>query len=166
MKAMGSERMRPSNAPNVALVVLDTVRKDIFDDYFDWVPGRRFENAWAPSHWTVPVHASLFGGKYASELGVNAKNTVLDCPEAVLAERLSREGYRTRAFCSNPNISPAFEFDRGFDEFDGGWRLKAFDPEIFDWQGYRSEADATGVRKYLGALYACVRSDCRTLDSV
>jgi arylsulfatase A-like enzyme len=163
---MASNTPTGSTRPNVALVVLDTVRKDVFDEYFDWLPGRRFENAWAPSHWTVPVHAALFGGKYASELGVHAKNTVLDCPEPVLAERLSDRGYRTRAFCSNPNVSPAFGFDRGFDEFDGGWRLKAFDPEIFDWQGYVSESGATGVRKYLGALYECARSDCRTIDSL
>lgn len=59
-----------SENPNIALIVLDTLRKDSFDEHFDWLPGRRFENAWAPSHWTVPVHASLFTGHYPSEVGV------------------------------------------------------------------------------------------------
>lgn len=82
---------------NIALVVLDTLRYDSFEDYFDWLPGTRFDNAWSTSHWTVPVHASLFTGKYASEVGIYAGAQTFDCEEPLLAERLSKAGYMTRA---------------------------------------------------------------------
>jgi arylsulfatase A-like enzyme len=64
---------------NVAIVVLDTLRKDAFDREFDWLPGRRFSAAYSTGSWTVPAHASLFAGKYPSELGVHSKNRFLDC---------------------------------------------------------------------------------------
>jgi arylsulfatase len=43
---------------SVAVVVLDTLRYDTFEEAFDWLPGRRFTQAYAPSHWTIPVHGS------------------------------------------------------------------------------------------------------------
>ncbi|WP_262180173.1 hypothetical protein [Haloarcula laminariae] len=59
--------------PNIAVVVLDTLRKDAFDGHFDWPPSVSFENAWSTSHWTVPAHRSLFTGQYPSETGVRAR---------------------------------------------------------------------------------------------
>jgi hypothetical protein len=32
---------------SVTLIVLDTVQKDAFDQYFGWLPGRRFEHGWS-----------------------------------------------------------------------------------------------------------------------
>ena len=58
----------------IAVVVLDTVRRDAFDEYFDWLPGRWFERAYSTSHRTVPAHASLFTGTYAGEIGVGGGN--------------------------------------------------------------------------------------------
>jgi len=68
--------------PSVALVVLDTLRSDTFDDHFDWLPGRQFSRAYSTSHWTVPTHASLFTGAYASEVGVHGHAGDLDCAGA------------------------------------------------------------------------------------
>ena len=81
--------------PNVAVVVLDTLRRDRFREYFDWLPGQFYSRAFSTSHWTVPAHASLFTGKYGSELGVTAKSPSLDCDEITLPEALSAAGYRT-----------------------------------------------------------------------
>ena len=114
---------------NVALVVLDTLRFDAFHEQFDWLPGIRFTNAWATSHWTVPVHASLFAGKYPSELGVHVDNQALDCPEPVIAEQLSETDYTTRAFASNIILARPFGFDRGFDEYAGTWKFRALSGE-------------------------------------
>jgi len=47
---------------SIALVVLDTLRKDSFDEHFDWLEGVRYDNAWSTSHWTHPAHGSLFTG--------------------------------------------------------------------------------------------------------
>jgi len=154
------------SAPSIALVVLDTLRKDAFDEHFDWLPGRRFENAWAPSHWTVPVHGSLFTGKYASEIGVHAKSPTFDYPGDSLAEVLSEHGYTTRAFSSNVNIAPPQRFDRGFDEFTGSWRLDGLGGDYFDWGQFARESSRDGLSRYMSAVLACTRSDSRTLGSL
>jgi arylsulfatase A-like enzyme len=151
---------------NVALVVLDTLRKDYFDDHFDWLPGASFDNAWSTSHWTVPAHASLFTGKYASEVGVYANAKQFDWDEATLAERLHDSGYRTRAFSANVNVSKAFDFHRGFEEFEGSWRLRALSEDVFDWDAFVEETADRGPSRYLSALKQCVFGDCRTMPSL
>lgn len=151
---------------NIAVVVLDTLRKDAFERHFEWLPGQRFDNAWSPSHWTVPVHGAMFTGLYPSETGVHARNVSLDCPEQVLAERLADAGYTTRAFSCNPYVSPVFDYDRGFDEFTGSWRLRQLDPDLFDWSQFISETRGEGPTRYLRAVYRCLREDCRTLESL
>ncbi len=50
----------------------------------------------------------------------------------MLAEQLADAGYTTRAFSCNPNVSQSFEFDRGFEEFEGGWRLRSLEDDVFD----------------------------------
>lgn len=63
---------------NVVLVVLDTVRQDVFAQY-----ARRLSAAsssysgrcYAASTWTVPSHASMFTGKLPNEHGVHAHST-------------------------------------------------------------------------------------------
>lgn len=97
---------------NVALIVLDTLRKDRFDRYFDWLPGVRFERAYSTANWTVPAHASLFTGLHPSETGVHAKNVYLDVPEPVLAERLANVDYTTRAISANVHATGHFDFER------------------------------------------------------
>ncbi|WP_435178028.1 sulfatase-like hydrolase/transferase [Halorussus sp. AFM4] len=152
--------------PNIALVVLDTLRKDFFDEHFDWLPGRRFERAYSTSHRTVPAHASLFTGRYASELGVGGDTNRVPADRPLLAERLRDAGYSTRAFSANPYISEQFGYDRGFGEFGGSWRLESFDPDLFDWGVFIANAQDEGASKYLRALRDCVASDCDTLRSL
>ena len=151
---------------NIAAIVLDTLRKDAFEKHFAWLPGKQFENAWSPSHWTVPVHGAIFTGLYPSETGVHSKNVALNCTEEVLAEQLAEAGYTTRAFSCNPYTSPAFEFDRGFDEFTGSWRLRQLDPDLYDWNSFISETRNEGPTRYLRAVYRCLHDDCRTLPSL
>ena len=151
---------------NIALVVLDTLRKDYFDEHFDWLPGTRFENAWSTSHWTVPAHASLFTGRYASEVGAYKNAKLFDYSGQSLAERLQEAGYTTRAFSANPNISEQFEFDRGFEQFEGSWRLERLGQDIFDWDTFIAKNQDAGVRRYFEALWRCIRDDCETLPSI
>jgi arylsulfatase len=153
--------------PNIAIVVLDTLRKDTFDEHFGWLPGRRYERAYSTSNWTVPAHASLFTGRYASEVAVHAKDTYLDCERPVLAEQLSAAGYTTRAFSANTNISGHFEFDRGFDQFLSPTRQRHLnDDDLFDWRAFNRDSTQAGVGRYLDAVRQCVTDDCRTLPSL
>lgn len=151
---------------NIALVVLDTLRKDAFDEHFDWLPGVRFENAWSTSGWTVPVHASLFDGRYPSEAGVYAKAKMLDCEKAVLAERLSNAGFTTRGFSANANIADVFQFTRGFDEFFHSWRGRRQKPNVVDWGEFVSETRDEGPIRFVRAIKQCLRRDVNTIESL
>ena len=151
---------------NIALVVLDTLRKDAFDDHFEWLPGRHFERAYSTSHRTVPVHASLFTGEYASELGVGGSQERLTSESEVLAEQLRAEGYVTRAFSANPYISPEFGYDQGFEVFDGSWRLNSFDSDVFDWGVFIANSQNEGPTRYLRGLWNCIASNCNTFRSL
>lgn len=150
----------------IAVVVLDTLRKDAFDDHFEWLPGTRFDNAWSTTHYTTAAHASLFTGLYGSEAGVHKHSMNLDCERPVLAEQLHESGYTTRAFSANPNVSPAFDFDRGFDEFTGSWRVRSMDDAMFDWENFIALHSDDGVVRFPKAVAACVNSDCATLPSL
>jgi len=155
---------------NIALIVLDTLRYDTFEEYFDWLPGRRFDNAWSTSHWTVPAHASLFTGKYASEVGVYSGRQSLDCTEAVLTEQLAEAGYKTRGFSCNINISELYSFDRGFDELvqlghQAEKKRHTHVEELFDWSQFISESP-DGVIDYVRGIKQCINSDCVTIPSI
>jgi arylsulfatase A-like enzyme len=149
---------------NIALVVLDTLRKDAFDRHFDWLPGRRFERAYSTANWTVPAHASLFTGKYASEVGVHADHMQFDCDESALAERLCDAGYTTHAFSANAHVTEHFAYDRGFTDFRSPYEKP--DDRLFNWREFARTTDATGIEKYLRGGYACIAEDCATLPSL
>jgi hypothetical protein len=150
----------------IAVVVLDTLRKDHFSRYFDWLPGRRFTNAWSTSHWTVPSHASLFTGRYPTELGVYAKRTTFDCTYRSVPEILNANGYQTMGFSANPQISGAFQFDRGFDRFVGSWRTKHLNSDMyFDWDS-ALEGDSDSPLRFLPAVWDCMLSDSRVIPSL
>ena len=152
---------------NAAVVVLDTVRKDSFDDHFDWLPGTWFERAYSTSNWTAPAHASLFTGRYGSEVGVSAASRQFDPDRPSLPERFLDEGYTTRGLSANHNASAQNGFDRGFDEFVNPSTLK--NPEwedAMDWEAFVAETDATGKRLYLRAILECVRGDHATVPSL
>lgn len=148
---------------NIALVVLDTLRKDAFDKYFDWVPGKRFENAWSTSHWTVPAHASLFAGRYGSELGVHGKNKHLNCQEQTIAELLTDAGWNTRAFSCNTHVSHWFGFDRGFNQFKG---TELGDNVGFNWAEFVFDHRHEGPERYFKLLQKIARSDAPTFSTL
>lgn len=152
---------------SVAVVVLDTLRKDTFDKHFGWLPGTRFENAYSTSNWTAPAHASLFTGRYGSEVGVDATARQFDPEEPSLAEAFADNGYTTRGFSANHNASAQNGFDRGFEEFVNPSTLKHPGREnALDWERFLAETDATGKRLYLEAIAACLRGDHATLPSL
>ena len=151
---------------SVALVVLDTVRKDAFERHFEWLPGTRYENAYSTSHCTVPAHASLFSGRYASEVGIYNGSQTFDCEAPLLAESLAGAGYTTSAFSANPNISPAFAADRGFERFEGSWRLDGLERNTFDWETFVVENRNVGPLRYVRALRDVVGGEYDTRASL
>ncbi len=122
---------RAAGAPDVILVVLDTVRADFAPaDATSPRPtpalrrlaaeGTRFTHAFSTTCWTVPAHASLFTGLIPSEHGATWASPSLPDTTVTLAERFSARGWRTGAFSANPWITPEFGFHQGFERFATG----------------------------------------------
>ena len=152
--------------PNVAVVVLDSLRYDFFTDAFDWLPGRRFSQAYSTSHWTIPSHASLFTGHYASEVGVHSKSPSLDCQQPSLPELADENGYDTRCFSANGMISFWDGWDRGFDEFVEPSRLDPQYEHLVDWTAFGRHADTSGIMRVAEAVGYCFRSEYPTIPAL
>jgi arylsulfatase A-like enzyme len=125
--------------PNIALIVLDTVRADRITCGGDGPAatpnidalcerGIRFTHASATSSWTLPAHASLFTGLYPIQHGATQEHTRLDGGAATLAELLAAEGYRTLGVSANPLVSVKSGLARGFAEFAETWRTPRSSP--------------------------------------
>lgn len=122
--------------PNVVLIVLDTLRRDIPSAFGGGAStpnmaqlveeGVEYDNCVAPAPWTVPSHASIFTGAYPTRHGVHEtfekKNPETfgmmgDATIEPLPVYLRRRGYNTVGFSANPSIAPGSGFDRGFNAF-------------------------------------------------
>jgi arylsulfatase A-like enzyme len=100
-----------NDQPNIILITLDTVRADHLSLYGyprpttpkidQWArQGVVFENAIAPTSWTLPSHASIFTGLLPHQHGADWAKP-LDPSWWTLAEVLSLRGYETAGFTSN-----------------------------------------------------------------
>jgi arylsulfatase A-like enzyme len=119
----------PAGAPDVVVVVLDTVRAASLSTYGYGRPtapgldalareGALFLDATSPSTWSLPSHASLFTGRYPSSHGAHGEHRFLDDRFPTLAEALARNGYDTFCFTANPWISDGLGLTRGFRQQD------------------------------------------------
>jgi arylsulfatase A-like enzyme len=63
--------------------------------------GCLFENHFVTAPWTLPVHASLFTGRYESGHGAGAQHEGLEPGLPQMGEVFTRNGYRTVALCNN-----------------------------------------------------------------
>jgi arylsulfatase A-like enzyme len=115
----------PEDAPDVVLVVLDTVRAANVSTYGYARPtapaldaiareGALFLDATSPSTWSLPSHASLFTGRYPSSHGAHGEHRFLDARFPTLAEALERNGYETFCITANAWISDGLGLTRGF----------------------------------------------------
>jgi arylsulfatase A-like enzyme len=121
------------DAPDVVLVVLDTVRAANVSAYGYQRPttptlealaaeGALFLDATSPSTWSLPSHASLFTGRFPSAHGAHAEHQFLDAEAPTLAQALRRSGYDTRCFTANAWISDGLGLTRGFAWQDASWK--------------------------------------------
>lgn len=112
-------------APNIILLVLDTVRALSLSTYGysrDTSPflselaasGVRFDRAISTAPWTLTSHASMFTGRYPHETSAGW-STPLDGTFPTLAERLGLQGYATAGVAANLRYcSYEFGLARGF----------------------------------------------------
>ena len=135
-----SSAARPSNRPNVVLIVMDTTRADHLSVYGyerDTTPRLRelaadamvYTRALAASDHTLSSHSSLFTGLYPSSHGAHPPDPTargvrttagyaLSNDHRTLAELLSQAGYYTTAFVANyAFVTGAYNLNQGFDAF-------------------------------------------------
>jgi arylsulfatase A-like enzyme len=118
-----------AGAPNVLLIVLDTVGAEHLSLYGYSRPttpqlerfaetGVRFDRAISTAPWTLASHASRFTGRYPHELSVEWHRP-LDSTYSTLAEVLSDHGYLTAGFVANLTYcSRESGLDRGFAHYE------------------------------------------------
>src|SRR4051794_8326255 len=121
-------------APNIVLIVMDTVRADQLSAYGygrNTTPhlaqfaksATLYARAYAPANMTLPSHASLFTGLYGSEHTAHYDegwNVGRPLPERALtaAELLAARGYATACIAANGYLAEGFGLDQGFDHLD------------------------------------------------
>lgn len=154
--------------PNIAIIVLDSLRFDTFSKYFDWLDGLRFTNAWSTSNWTVPAHASLLTGRYPTETNTTVKSRSLSCESDLITEQLQNEGYTSRIVTTNFQIFEWDGWERGFDERFGPDFAEIYVPpaEVVNWVELDRETDSTGLVKYVRAAVRCAFPDYKTIPSL
>jgi len=114
--------------PNVILISIDTLRADHLGCYgyhresspnIDRLAaeGTLFENAFSPTAWTLPGHASMFSGLTPQRHGATRSETAIRSDVPLLAEILRDLGYETAAVVNAPFMQAKFGFDRGFGAF-------------------------------------------------
>ncbi len=150
------------DAPNVIVIVVDTLRADHLSSYgyqretspfMDSLAaeGVRFENAISPSSWTQPSHASMLTGRYTYEH--QAEILPLDDTYPTIGEVLQSQGYRTGAFSANTLFFTRRQgFGRGFLRFEDNYQTPAdavlnssLYGYLFDYYGLRKALNYEGV---------------------
>ncbi|MEQ1690349.1 MAG: sulfatase [Gemmatimonas sp.] len=124
-EAMRGLAVAPAGARNVLLLILDTVRASSLSLYgapYATTPalaarvrqGVVFDAAYSTAPWTLPSHASMFTGQYASLTSADWM-TPLDGDTPTLAEAFRTAGYATGGFVANMNMTGAHTgLARGF----------------------------------------------------
>jgi arylsulfatase A-like enzyme len=131
---MGTARLPPAapSAPNVLLIVVDTLRSDHLSSYgysrqtspaIDALAaqGVLFEHAFSTASYTLPSHASILTGRFPTDHGVkwNLDYRRPKNPVPTLPLVLQSQGYRTAAFSANTIFfTREHGFGRGFLHFE------------------------------------------------
>lgn len=119
----------PPSAPNVLLLVLDTVRAKSLGLYggnplttpnLEEIASTSivFDRAVSTSPWTLPSHASMFTGRWPHQLSVGW-SAPLDDAEPTLAEVLADAGYATAGLVANLSYGARpYGLHRGFAHYE------------------------------------------------
>jgi arylsulfatase A-like enzyme/Tfp pilus assembly protein PilF len=156
-------------APNVVLVTLDTTRAD----RMGFLGSQRgltprldalareavvFERAYAQAPITTVSHATILTGTYPRFHRVNDFGVPLPASVPYLPELLRARGYDTAAFVGSLILDPrgalAPGFDRGFETYDAGFRIRRGREDRYQTMERRAEAVVERARQWLEARKA------------
>jgi arylsulfatase A-like enzyme len=131
------------DAPNVVLIVWDTVRAlslSLYGRARETTPNLDaladhavvFDQVTAAAPWTLPSHASLFTGRYHHEHSAR-HDSPLDGTYPTLADVLAARGYQTGGFVANEYWGGAgFGLQRGFQWYQY-WKRPSFSLVLNSW---------------------------------
>ena len=127
--AAAGQPVAAGEAPNVLLIILDTVRAAsmTFHGYArNTTPslarrvaeGAMFEHAYVTAPWTLPSHAGMFTGQFPSALSTDWQEP-FDGRHPTIAQAFRDRGYRTGGFAAN-HLYTSWEsgLTRGFDHYE------------------------------------------------
>ena len=138
-RALASLPPAPREAPNVVLLVLDTVRADHLSLYGYPRPTTPHLDAWkdraarfafarSAAPWTLPSHATMFTGRWPHELSVDYDRP-LDTTHPTLAGFLAGQGYQTAGFVGNTVYANSwFGIGRGFSRYEDAYENVEISP--------------------------------------
>jgi arylsulfatase A-like enzyme len=143
-----------SSKPNIALIIIDTLRADMLGAYGFSLPtspeldsysreGVRFSRVVAPNTWTRPSHGALLTSLHPRTLGLyKEKGEILANRFTTLAEVFRKHGYFTVGATANPNINSHYNFHQGFEVYVDTSVVLPFmspgpDEHVLDVDGYR-----------------------------
>src|SRR5688572_29502610 len=118
---------RSPGRPNIVILVWDTCRADRLSAYgykkptSPWLEGFArdavlYKEAFSPSPWTPPAHASLFTGLLPDNHGLrHGGEDRVRRGVPLIAETLRQSGYETVGFSCNAFISPLTGLSDGFE---------------------------------------------------
>lgn len=143
----GHAQAPAGGVPNVLLVVLDTTSAAHLSTYgyprptspgLDALARRSlvYRRAVSPAPWTLPAHASIFSGRYPSELGFDGTGFHRALPGSIASD-LAGRGWATAALSANPvvTVEPALR-----DGFGAVWKVQ----DLIDSVPLRGLASVTG----------------------
>jgi arylsulfatase A-like enzyme len=124
-RAMAALPASPAGAPNVLLLILDTVRSFNTSTYGygrETTPvlssiatdATLFDRAFVTASWTLPSHATMFTARWPNELSASLRDP-LDDRYPTLAEAMTTAGFATGTFAANHSfVNWEFGLARGF----------------------------------------------------
>jgi arylsulfatase A-like enzyme len=130
---------------NVILIVLDTVRKDYFDQFAERIQDNSstsFEQCRAAATWSTPSHASMLTGQLLHQHGVHSGNQSFDNIDIEEAFINKLSDHKKVCLTDHGLLQPTYGFDKFFDRH-----------RTTGWEQIVNKADLeAGVEKYLIAL--------------
>lgn len=136
---------------NVALVVIDTLRKDYYEKYSERLSSAAdtsFSQCRAASSWSTPSHASMFSGELPSEHGVHSENHDFSGTSVEDTFFSELDDYFHLGITQHGLISEENGVGKFFDRYLQPARTK-----------YLMETDRDDLGRYLDFAFNCLKSD-------
>ncbi len=153
--------MEKVSSRNVVLIVLDSVRKDFFEEYAPRIQEHAdlsYSACRAASSWSLPSHASMLSGVLPSEHDVHTHTgnfQPLSISDTFLADL---DEHTTVGVSANAFASSSYGFDRYFDIFFEPTDTRRY-PAGFDPGAITQQIGNDNPRRYIEGIKAIIRHD-------